>query len=164
MRKTLSVSKIQGVKIEDYYTSNYAYKGKNYDTDNIPQINYKIPLNAFATASSPFFEYRMDYTSGGSDYRVIYFKDLENLVDGEPVEDIPQEIISMAEWEAHRTFRDKYEIVLEGTDYDYDESYLVDYVIDGQDFFGKVRIITMSEDYNEDKTTLNVIEIDNAEL
>lgn len=166
MRRSLTVSKIQGVKIEDYYAGTYALRGKNYAINNVPQINYKIPFNAFRTANAPFFEYRLKYTSGGEDYRVIYFKDLENIKkeDGEPYENLPMETIAEAENKAHGTFRDKYDIVLIGVNYNFDETVAVDYTEDDQQYTGNFRIITMNEDWNEDETTLTVTEVHDAEL
>lgn len=161
MRRSLTISKIQGVKIEDYYSANYAVRGKNYVINNVPQINYKIPFNAFATTESPFFEYRLKYRSGGVDYRVIYFKDLENIINGEPFEDLPQEVIAQAENDAHGTYRNKYDLVLDGVNYNFDSTYGVDYTDDGQHYTGKFRIITMTEN-SEDETTATFTEVHDA--
>jgi hypothetical protein len=151
MEKVLTVDQVQGVKIDDYYTGNYGTDGSDYDTNNIPTITYKIPFNAFRTDTGGW-EYRLNYYVGGAEKRVIYFNDLEN-----EFEDIPQEVISRAEWNAHKTFRDKYNITIDGIDIEFDKTYQINY----KNYQCKVRIITMEQDFISNETNITAMEIDN---
>ena len=146
MEKILTVDKIQGVKIDDQYTGNYGTDGQFYDTDNIPQINYSIPLNAVRTDNS--FEYRMTYNNG--QYRVIYFHDLQT-----GFRDLPMEVISRAEWEAYKVFRDKYTIELIGVNYIFDQTFKVNY----ENYKGSFRLITLEKDYENNKTIITGLEL-----
>jgi hypothetical protein len=148
MNKALSVDKIQGVKIEDYYTNNYGTDGSDYGTEGLRTVNYKIPLNTFPTANS--FESRMLYWDGSHERAVIYFTDRQI-----GFTDIPQEVISRAEWEAHKNFRDKYEFELEGIDYEFDQTYSVDYL----NYKGKFRPVELSKNLLNNRSTMKAIQI-----
>lgn len=149
MTKMLSVDKVEGVKIDDYYSDNYATDGFNYGTEEYRTINYKIPLNTFSTNEG--FEYRLNYFQSGAEKRVIYFKDIELNF-----EDIPMEVISRAEWEAHKIFRDKYELKLYGIEHSFDSSYS----IDQYNYKGKIVPVEMSISLLSNRTTMKVKQID----
>lgn len=148
MEKMLSTDKVQGVSVKDYYTENFASKGSSYGGSEFKTITYKIPLNTFRGDNN--FEYRMTYKQSGAEKRVIYMKDLQI-----GVEDIPQETLSHAEWEAHKNYRDKYEFRLNGINYDFDSSYSVDYL----NYQGKFRPVELSKDLLGNKSTMKAIQI-----
>jgi hypothetical protein len=150
MTKLLSVDKVESVRIDDYYSDNYAKDGNDYGTEDYRKINYKIPLNTFRTGFS--YEYRMSYLQSGTERRVIYFKDLET-----GFEDLPMEVISRAEWLAHRNFRDKYEFELYGIDYTLDSTYSVDQY----NYKGKFKPVEISKDLMRNRTIMKAIQIDN---
>lgn len=149
MNKILDADKVEKVIINDYYSGNYASKGVNYGGSDSREILYKIPLNAFRTANS--YEYRLNYFQGGHEKRVIHFIDVQS-----GYEDIPQEVISNAEWNAHKNFRDKYEFKLSGIDYNFDETYSVDQF----NYQGKFRPLEISKNLFENKTSMKAIQID----
>lgn len=148
MNKVLTIDKVDYVKIQDYYTEEYGYDGSNYNNDNV--INYSIPLNAVRT------------TSGGINARMLYYDLLGNVKDVDyfydPVtgyKDIPQEVISRAEWESHKTFRDQYEFEISGIDLEFDDTYYVNY----ENYTGKFRPITLEKNLLESKTKMTALEI-----
>lgn len=148
MSKILSVDKVQGVRINDYYSGNYAAKGSNYGSPDLRTISYKIPLNTFRGDSN--YEYRMIYKQGGIEKRVIYMKDVQI-----GSEDIPQEVLSIAEWEAHKDFRNKFEFKLDGINYEFDATYSVNYL----NYQGKFRPLELSKDLIGNVTTMKGIQI-----
>ena len=117
MSKSLSIDQVNQVLIKDYYTGNYARKGNDYNIDD-KKLEYKIPLNAFRTDNG--WEYRMNYYSGSVEKRVIHFYD--PVLD---IRDIPQEYLSLAEWQYHRNHLSQYEIELSGIDYHMDRTYRI---------------------------------------
>lgn len=148
MSKILTIDKVDYVKIQDYYTEEYGYDGSNLNNDR--EINYKIPLNAVRTAS------------GGIDARMRYYDLLSNIKNVDyfydPVtnyRDLPQEVISRAEWELHKTFRDQYEFEISGIDLEFDETYYVNY----ENYTGKFRPITLEKNLLESKTKMTALEI-----
>lgn len=148
MSKVLSVDRVEGVKIDDYYSDNYATDGNNYGTSDHRTINYKIPFNAIKTTNA--YEYRLNYFQDGQEKRVIYFNDLQL-----GFEDIPMEVISKAEYEAHRNFRDKYDFKLWGIDYKFDATYSVD----TYNYNGKFRPIELSKDLFSNYSEMRAIQL-----
>lgn len=147
MTKTLTIDKVSEVIVNDYYTDNYGKKGNNYGNDD-EKIELKIPLNAFNTQNG--VEYRLNYFIGGTEKRVVHFYDAQLQV-----RDIPQELISIAEWESHKSFRDQYEFELSGIDKDMDKTYSVDF----ENYQGKFRPITIEKDLLNDNTQMTALEI-----
>lgn len=148
MSKVLSVDRVEGVKIDDYYSDNYATDGNNYGTSDHRTINYKIPFNAIKTTNA--YEYRLNYFQGSQEKRVIYFNDRQI-----GFEDIPMEVISRAEYEAHRNFRDKYDFKLWGIDYRFDATYSVD----TYNYNGKFRPIELSKDLFDNYSEMRAIQL-----
>lgn len=146
MSKVLTIDRVDYIRIEDYYTDNYGSDGNNYN--NGSEIKYKIPFNAFPTANA--FEYRLSYYAGSSEKRVIYFYDPAIYF-----KDIPQEVISRAEWEAHKNFTDQYEFELDGINYEIDKTYYVNY----DNYQGRVRPIKIDKNLLENKTRMTALEI-----
>ena len=145
MNKILTVDRINIVKINDYYTDNYGQDGENTGDK---KIEYKIPLNAFPTDNG--YEYRLNYYSGSTEKRVVHFYDSQINY-----KDLPQEVISRAEWEAHKNFRDQYEFELSGIDYEFDKTYSVNY----ENYSGMFRPITIEKNLLESKTKMTALEI-----
>lgn len=149
MSKVLTVDKVHGVKIDDFYTNTYGSDGTIYESTTSKVINYKIPLNAFPTANA--FEYRLNYFVGSTEKRVINFYDKQISF-----KDIPQEVISRAEWLAFKDFRDKYEIELIGVNYKFDSTYSVNF----ENYKGKFRPIMMEKDLEQNSTKLTALQIE----
>lgn len=148
MNKVLTIDKVDYVKIQDYYTEEYGEDGSNFNNDKT--INYKIPLNAVRTASGGINARMLYYDLSGNVKDVDYFYD--------PVtgyRDIPQEVISRAEWESHKTFRDQYEFELSGIDFEFDETYYVNY----ENYTGKFRPVTLEKNLLESRTKMTALEI-----
>lgn len=145
MSKVLTVDRVCYVEITDYYTDNYGSDGDNISTD---KLTYKIPMNAFPTDNG--YEYRLNYYYGSTEIPVIHFYDPQ--ID---YRDLPQEVISRAEWEQHKNFRDQYEFELQGIDYEFDATYSVNY----GNYQGKFRPITIEKDLLNSKTKMTALEI-----
>lgn len=145
--KALMIDQINEMVVRDYYTDNYARKGNQYNIDD-QKYEYKIPLNAFATQNG--FEYRMNYYVNGQEKRVIYFFDPElNITD------IPQEYLSIAEWQYHRNQISRYEMTLPGVAYSMADCYRI--AIDN--YSDTVRPVTLSLDFFNDVAQMTALEI-----
>jgi len=147
MTKMLTVDRTEGVKIVDYYESTqYGMDGTDFGGDNSGLLTYRIPLNTYQTQNG--YEYRMTY--GSTDKQVIYFYDTEIGYN-----DLPMEVISRAEYLQFQAFRDKYEIVLDGIDYSFHDTYRLNY----RNYSGTFRPVTMAIDLVNNQTTLTGLEI-----
>lgn len=147
MSKSLAIDKVNEVVIKDYYSDNYARKGNNYNIDD-QSLEYKIPLNAFRTANG--WEYRLNYFAGGQEKRVVHFYDQQLQI-----RDIPQELLSVAEWQSHKDHLNQYEFELAGINYHMDKTYS----IDQDNYTGLVRPITIEKDLLEEVTQMTALEI-----
>lgn len=147
MSKDLAIDKVSQVVINDYYTGNYAKKGSDYNIDE-ETLEYKIPLNAFRTENG--WEYRLNYYSGGSEKRVLHFYDPVLQI-----RDIPQEYLSIAEYNAHKNHLNRYEFELAGINYDMDATYRV--LEDNYDDL--VRPVTIEKHLLDDFTNMTAIQI-----
>lgn len=148
MSKVLSIDKVDFVKIEDYYTDNNGSDGKFYNNSAV--INYKIPFNTVRTAID--YEYRLSYYAGNIEKRVIYFYD-----PAINFKDLPMEVISRAEWEAHKDYTDQYEFELDGIGYEIDKTYSVNY----DNYRAKFRPTKIDINLLENKTKMTALEIEN---
>lgn len=147
MSKYLAIDRVSQVVINDYYTGNYAKKGSDYNIDE-EKLEYKIPLNAFRTENG--WEYRLNYYSGGSEKRVLHFYDPVLQV-----RDIPQEYLSIAEYNAHKNHLNRYEFELSGINYNMDSTYRV-----GQNNYSDlVRPVTIEKYLLDDYTNMTAIQI-----
>jgi len=146
MDKTLTVDRISYLVVNDYYSGNYGSDGNNLNADG--KLEYRIPFNSFMTDNG--WEYRLNYYYGSQEKRVIYFYDAQLQF-----RDIPQEVISRAEWELHRNFRDQYEFELSGINYNFDSTYSVDF----ENYKGIIRPITIELDLLSSKTKMTALEI-----
>lgn len=146
MSKWLAIDRVDEVQVKDYYTDNYAKKGNDYGKDD-SKLEYKIPLNAFRTGEG--WEYRLNYFSNG-EQPVIYFYDpVLNI------RDIPQEYLSLAEWQAHKDFISRYEFELRGIDYSMDATYRV---MQGN-YNDYLRPMTIEKNLLEDYTNMTALQI-----
>lgn len=149
MEKSLVVDKLDYVRIDDYFTGNFGADGSNYN-DSDAQVNYKIPLNTIPVGSGDLLSRMFYYDLLGDIKQAHYFYD--------PVtefRDLPQEVISRSEWEAHKNFRDQYEFELSGIDYEFDKTYSVNY----ENYSGMFRPITIEKNLLESKTKMTALEI-----
>lgn len=146
MSKWLVIDKVDEVLIKDYFTDNFAKKGNDYGSDD-GKLEYKIPLNAFRTGLG--WEYRLNYFSGG-EQRVTHFYDpVLNI------RDIPQEYISLAEWQAHQNFISRYEFELQGIDFNMDGTFRIE-----QDNYNDyLRPLTIEKYLLEDYTKMTGLQI-----
>lgn len=151
MKKDLAVETVDGVKIDDYYTDNYGSDGANYGVPNSKILNYKIPLNAFRTQNG--FEYRLNYYIGNTEKSVTHFYDKQLAM-----RDIPQEVISAAEWESYREFRDKYKLILRGVNHEFDKTYSVNKF----NYQGIFRPLEMARNYLTHKTNMTALQLNNG--
>ncbi len=147
MSKSLAIDKVNEVVIKDYYSDNYARKGNNYNIDD-QSIEYKIPLNAFRTLFG--WEYRLNYFAAGQVKSVIHFYDPYLQI-----RDIPQELLSSAEWQSHKDHLNQYEFELAGIDYHMDKTYSVNQ----DNYTGLVRPITIEKDLLNEVTQMTALEI-----
>lgn len=147
-KKELTIDKAEGVKILDWYTGNYGTDGSITALNENKLISYKIPLNAFRTDNG--YEYRLNYYTNNQEKKVIYFYDTKLRY-----KDIPQEVISRAEWEQFRIFRDKYRLELDGVNFSFNQNYNFSY----ENYNATIRPLTIEKNYNEDSTIMTGVEI-----
>lgn len=147
MSKSLMIDKVNEVVINDYYTGNYARKGNDYNIDD-QRLEYKIPLNAFRTLFG--WEYRMNYYADTAIKRVIYFYD-----PALSIRDIPQEYLSLAEWQYHKDHLSQYEFELSGIDYHMDKTYRIN--VDNYDDY--LRPVTIEKHLLDDFTNMTALQI-----
>lgn len=147
MSKDLVIDKVNQVLIKDYYSGNYAKKGNEYNIDD-KTLEYKIPLNAFRTENG--WEYRLNFFAGNTEKRVIHFYDqVLNL------RDIPQEYLSLAEWQYHKDHLSQYEFELSGIDYHMDKTYRIN-VDNYRDY---LRPVTIEKHLLDNFTNMTALQI-----
>lgn len=148
MRKSIQTDKITGVKIKDYYTGNYGTDGFITTGTDDRHTEYSIPLNAVFTENG--FEHRLVFTAGGQTRRVIDFKDLNNGYRA-----LPHEVVSRAEYEAHKDIRDKYEITVDGVNINFYQLYFVLF----ENYNGYFKPIEIEKDTLNNVTRIIALEI-----